>query len=79
MLHDSAIPLHQHPYGVKPLGNAFGIARPPKEALQRLPDELLIEILEYLDAKSLIQAGATCRSLFAFSRFDDLWKTMYIA
>ena len=44
----------------------------------RLPDELIIQVLESLDATSLQCLGSTCKALYAFSRFEDLWKTLCI-
>lgn len=43
-----------------------------------LPDELLIQVLELLDAASLKRLGCACKALYAFSRFEELWKTLYI-
>jgi hypothetical protein len=71
-----------HPLGVKPLGNEF-IATGPKArdslgAMQALPDETLMILLEYLDQFSLWRLGYTCRFLYAFCRSDDLWKSLFI-
>ena len=44
----------------------------------RLPDEVIIQVLESLDATSLQCLGCTCKALYAFSRFEDLWKTLCI-
>lgn len=43
-----------------------------------LPDELIIQVLEELDASSLKNLGFTSKALYAFSRFEDLWKTLCI-
>ena len=44
----------------------------------RLPDELIIQVLESLDGSSLQCLGSTCKALYAFSRFEGLWKTLCI-
>src|ERR1700737_4854768 len=43
-----------------------------------LPDELILEILAYLDAFSLRQFGYTSKASFAFSSHDDLWKSLFL-
>lgn len=43
-----------------------------------LPDELLIQVLESLDAASLKWLGCACKALYAFSRLEELWKTLCI-
>jgi hypothetical protein len=44
-----------------------------------IPDELLLEILSYLDPLSLRQFGYTSRASFAFARHEDLWKSLFLA
>ncbi|MCJ1243074.1 hypothetical protein MMC30_000271 [Trapelia coarctata] len=70
-----------HPLGVRPAGNAYTATENFKSAagsFSYLPDELLVYILEFLDAKALVGLGSTCRALYAFSRLEDLWKTFFI-
>ena len=70
-----------HPLGVKPSGNAFAADFDLKAAaglFAILPDELWLCVLECLDPPSLVKLGGTCRALFAFSQFDDLWKTFMV-
>lgn len=72
----TTVPLH--PLRIKPAGNAYTATENIKHALGNLfalPDELLVQILEFLDAASLNQLGCTCKALYAFSRLEDLWKT----
>jgi len=67
--------------GVRPAGNAYTATANLKSAagsFSCLPDELLVSVLEFLDAKALVDLGSTCRALYAFSRFEDLWKTVFI-
>lgn len=78
--HDSlAVP--SHPLSIKPAGNAYTATKNIKFAaglFVSLPDELIIQVLESLDAASLTRLGCTCKALYAFSRFEDLWKTLCI-
>ncbi|KAL2136030.1 hypothetical protein VTI74DRAFT_5766 [Chaetomium olivicolor] len=71
-----------HPLGIKPLGNKYfssvGDARKCMGALQGLPDEMLIQLLEYLDPRSLRLLGYTCKFLFACCMSDDVWKTIFL-
>ena len=70
-----------HPLGIKPTGNVYTATENIKPAagfFMRLPDELIIQVLESLDAASLQCLGCTCKALYAFSRFEDLWKTLCI-
>lgn len=70
-----------HPLGVKPLGNAYTTRRNLKASagsFKRLPDELLVHFLEYLEAVDLLKLGGTCKALYAFTRFEDLWKTLFV-
>lgn len=76
----SAIP--SHPFGIKPLGNKYfsggDDARKYLGTFQVLPDEMLMQLIEYLDARTLRLLGYTCRFLFACSMSDDVWKTIFL-
>ena len=70
-----------HPLGVKPSGNAFAANHNLKVSaglFRILPDELWLSILEWLDPTSLVRTGSTCKALYAFSQFEDLWKTFFV-
>lgn len=70
-----------HPYNIRPSGNAFTASRDIKAysgSFAMLPDELLLQLLEYLQAVDLIRLGSTCKALYAFCRAEDLWKTLFI-
>ena len=70
-----------HPLGIKPAGNAYTSStniRSTIGAFATLPDELIIRVLDYLDAPSLLQLGTTCKALYAFCRLEDLWKALFI-
>ncbi|KAI1455703.1 Clavaminate synthase-like protein [Annulohypoxylon moriforme] len=71
-----------HPMGVKPLGNQYFVSGPTARrslgSLGQLPDEMILQILEYLDTSSLKTFGFTCRFLYAFCQLDDLWKALFL-
>lgn len=70
-----------HPLGIKPAGNAYTSSTNIRSTIgifASLPDELIIQVLEYLDSTSLLQLGATCKAFYAFSRLEDLWKALFI-
>ena len=76
---ESVVP--QHPMGIKPTGNQFVAGNNIKAAagmFSYLPDELLIQLLESLEPLPLLQLGATCKALYAFSRFEDIWRTQFL-
>lgn len=70
-----------HPLGIKPLGNAFTASRNIKLAagiFANIPDEIIIQVLDFLDARSLLRLGASCKALYAFCHFDEHWKALFI-
>ncbi|KAH8194457.1 hypothetical protein TruAng_011380 [Truncatella angustata] len=71
-----------HPLGVKPLGNQYfapgPLARHAIGFWRGLPDELIIQLLEYLDQESLKNLGSTCRFLYASCQLDELWKPLFL-
>lgn len=76
---DDSLAVPSHPLGVKPAGNAYAATEDIKSAaglFATLPDELLVQTLESLDAASLRQVEHSCKALYAFARLDDLWKTL---
>ena len=78
--HESLL-VPSHPLRIKPAGNAYTATENIKLAagsFTLLPDELLIQVLESLDATSLNRLGSACKSLYAFSRLEDLWKKFCI-
>jgi hypothetical protein len=71
----------RHPLGVRPSGNAFASETNLKLSMgfvARLPDELLASILETLPPADLLRLGGTCRALHAFTRNEELWRTLFI-
>jgi hypothetical protein len=70
-----------HPWGIKPIGNAYSADTDLGSAagfFGRLLPEALLCILESLDASALIALGSTCKLFFAYTRHEDLWKTLFI-
>lgn len=70
-----------HPLGVKPLGNAYASnvnLRSASGLFGRIPEELVFQILEYLDGGALTGLGSTCKALYAFSRAEELWKALFV-
>jgi hypothetical protein len=68
--------------GVKPSGNRYLSDGPNAKANSGtwgfLPDEMLMLILEQLDATSLLSLGSSCKFLFAFCHADELWKALFL-
>ena len=70
-----------HPLGLKPSGNALTSnenARMSMGDFGRLPDEMVLMLLEWLDSASLLRLGASCRGFFAYTTTDQLWKDLFI-
>ncbi|KAJ9610179.1 hypothetical protein H2204_015401 [Knufia peltigerae] len=71
----------QHPLGVRPAGNALTSTENAQKymgSFGQLPDSLLLMLLEFLDESSLVALGSTCRGLYAYSTFDQLWRDFAI-
>ncbi|KAG9241705.1 hypothetical protein BJ878DRAFT_427536 [Calycina marina] len=78
---DSPVTIPSHPLGLKPSGNQYTAVSNARDSLgefQRLTDEALVVLLEYLESHLLRNLGATCKALYAFCRLDDLWKALFI-
>jgi len=70
-----------HPLGIQPGGNAlFTNVRPSRNpglgALRLLPDELLVDLLGWLDPRSLVACAPASHALYAFTSQEDLWKAL---
>ena len=75
----TAVP--SHPLHVKPAGNAYTASENIKArcgSFAGLPDELLSHMLESFDADVLVRLGSTCRALYAFTRLDELWRSLFV-
>lgn len=71
-----------HPLGVKPLGNQY-LAKGPNArrsigTWDKLPDEVLMLILEYFDKSQLRQLSHTCKLFYAFCHSEELWKAIFL-
>ena len=78
----TAVIVPLHPLGVRPAGNAYTSRTNLKAStglFSYLPDELLVALLEQLEPCDLVRLGSTCKALFAFSRHEELWKTIFIS
>lgn len=78
---NDSVAIPSHPLRIKPAGNAYAAGENIKESagfFAILPDELIIQIFEYLGAAALQQLQRTCKALYAFTRLEDLWKALYI-
>lgn len=74
-----AIPCH--PLGVKPSGNVLLAEKHLRNTIgtfQILLDELILVLLETLDAASLLSVGRTCKAFYAFTRAEELWKALFV-
>jgi hypothetical protein len=71
-----------HALGVKPLGNRYLSKGPNAKASSGswgvLPEEMVMLVLEQMDARSLLSLGSTCKFLFAFCHSDELWKALFL-
>ncbi|KAI9669422.1 MAG: hypothetical protein M1831_000458 [Alyxoria varia] len=72
-----------HPLGIKPLGNVYDVGAPANVrtlagGFAKLPDELLLHMLEYLPPGELLKLSATCRALHAFCAAEDIWKALAV-
>ena len=67
--------LPRHPLGVRPAGNVYTAAtKVIRWPFGSLTDELVIQVFEWLDDQSLLSLGATCKALYALTRFDEVWR-----
>lgn len=71
-----------HPLAIKPRGNkylsAITDARESLGNFGALPDEVLMQLLEYMGKHTLRLLGHTCKFLFAFCRDEELWKALFL-
>lgn len=72
-----------HPFGVMPLGNAFLASqeelRVRPEGLGQcrcLTDELLLDLLSFLQAKELAQMIITSRAMYVYGNSYELWRDL---
>jgi hypothetical protein len=78
---EGSLTVTSHPLNLKPSGNVFAAERDIKMSMNifaRLPDELLLQVMEWLEPVDLIRLGSTCKAFYAFCTAEDLWKTLFI-
>lgn len=78
---ESAAFVRRHPLGVRPSGNALTSninLKVSTGTFALLPDELLALLLEILEPQDLLRLGGTCRALHAFTRNEELWRTLFV-
>jgi hypothetical protein len=79
--HDLDDDIPSHPLEVKPSGNAYNSninSKANAGFFGRLPDELILQFLETLSAGELLDLGASCRFLYAFTHYDELWRALFV-
>lgn len=71
-----------HPLDIKPLGNLYSAAGPSIKKysglFSRLPDEIILQLLEYICVPELLSLGGTCKALYAFCRHDEIWRALFV-
>lgn len=75
-----------HPLGVKPSGNAalckgrvLSVVDAFGPRLGRLGEGLVLQVLRWLDARSLAEAGCVSQGAFVYCSFDELWRELALA
>jgi hypothetical protein len=82
-----------HPYGVKPEGNMWldSMAANPQRrvkpcraaglgaGLHSLKDELVLNVLGYLDGQDLARAASISHAMYVFVHHEDLWRTLVLS
>lgn len=66
-----------HPYGIKPSGNHYISGH--RSTFDRLPDELILHLLDSLPINDLLSLCHTCKKLYAYSISEDIWKDIFVA
>ncbi|GMH45627.1 hypothetical protein BSKO_13584 [Bryopsis sp. KO-2023] len=70
----------RHPLGIQPWGNSLlsdqpgDIKKSGLGSMSVLADELVLEILGLLDAKSLIRLSLVSKALYVFANYDESWR-----
>ena len=78
---DDATLVRRHPLGVRPSGNALTSNVNLKHSaghFAALPDELIAQILDIFQPRDLLRLGGTCRALHAFTRNEEVWRTLFV-
>lgn len=73
----------QHPYGIKPFANQLFVSKDLQMKrihglglLNCFKDEILLEILFYLESKELIYMMLSSTTLYMYCHYNDLWRDL---
>lgn len=75
-----------HPYGVKPLGNAF-FERNKEVMLARqnglgkfaiVTDDVLLELLSFCSSRDLVHLNCCSRAFYVYSMHNELWRDVML-
>jgi hypothetical protein len=76
---------NQHPYGVKPEGNAFLASRELLNVrlnglgrLKCLTDEVLLEIISYFNGPEIVNLIYTSKALYVYCHYTDIWRDIML-
>lgn len=77
--------ISKHPLGIKPSANAYladskdleNIGNSAGTLFKKLPDDIILNVLSYLDVADLVNASHVSKFWYAYATFDDLWRTLY--
>lgn len=81
MEEEERITILPHPLGIKPAGNGLLATDDIKLAagfFVRLPDELIVHILEFLQPEEILGFRRSCKAILALCLNEETWKTKYI-
>jgi hypothetical protein len=74
--------IRPHPLRIKPSGNALTSQHSLRDCSTGLfalfSDELILQLLGFLDSAALNAIGATSKGMYGFSRAEELWKSLFI-
>lgn len=79
---DDGLGIRPHPLGVRPSGNALTAKKDLRAQMGlfgRIPDQLVLTLLEWLDEDTLLRLGSTCKAFYAYTTYDQLWRDLWIA
>lgn len=76
--------VHKHPLNVKPSGNQILASQDQLDQLAKsagnfkhLSDELIFQVLSYLDPLSLLSFSHVSKFTYAFATHEEVWRSMY--
>lgn len=77
--------LEKHPLNIKPSGNQIlasdgqllDMSNSTGTFFRHLPDDLIVQILTYLDKDSLLKLSHVSKFFYGFTTFEEIWRNMY--